>query len=179
MVSNSGSIDASSKNLNGGNIEVTGKEISIKSGSKLLASGKTGGGDVLIGGDWKGSGDLLQSTYTTVEKNTLIDASSTKSGDGGKIVVWSDIKNSKSSTSVNGTLLAYAIDGDGGKIETSGATLEHKNIKINASSKNGKSGLWLIDPYTYTIGGLSAGTIELTLAMGTSVSVLTLSLIHI
>ena len=70
-------------------------------------------------------------------------------------------------------MLAYAVDGDGGKIETSGATLEHKNIKINASSKNGKSGLWLIDPYTYTIGGLSAGTIELTLAMGTSVSVLT------
>ena len=173
MVSNSGSIDVSSKNSNGGNIEVTGKEISIKSGSKLLASGKTGGGDVLIGGDWKGSGDLLQSTYPTVEKNTLIDASSSTSGDGGKIVVWSDIKNSKSKTSVNGTLLAYAVDGDGGKIETSGATLEHKNIKINASSKNGKSGLWLIDPYTYTIGGLSAGTIELTLAMGTSVSVLT------
>ncbi len=175
MVSNSGSIDVSSKNSNGGNIELTGNEISIKSGSKLLASGKTGGGNVLIGGDWKGSGELLQSTYATVEKNSLIDASSTSSGDGGKIVVWSDIKNSKSKTSVNGTLLAYAIDGNGGKIETSGALVNTEKIKVNASSKNGNSGLWLVDPYDYTIGSQQASNISSTLSGGTSVTILTTS----
>ena len=173
MVSNSGSIDVSSKNFNGGNIEVTGKEISIKSGSKLLASGKTGGGDVLIGGDWKGSGDLLQSTYTTVEKNTLIDASSTSSGDGGKIVIWSDIKNSKSKTSVNGTLLAHAVDGDGGEIETSGSNVDTTGIKVNAGSKKGKGGLWLIDPYDYIIGNTQAASISTVLNSGTNVTILT------
>ena len=149
LVDNSGILDVSSSTDKAGSVEITGKEILINSGSKILAKGKNGGGDVLIGGDWKGSGDLLQATYTTVDKNTLIDASSSGKGDGGKIVVWSDIKNSKSKTSANGTLLAYAVDGDGGKIETSGSTLDTKGITVNAGSKNGKGGLWLLDPYDY------------------------------
>ena len=173
LVDNSGTINVSSSTGKAGSVEVTGKEISINSGSKILAKGKNGGGDVLIGGDWKGSGDLLQATYTTVEKNTLIDASSTGKGDGGKIVVWSDIKNSKSKTSANGTLTASAVDGDGGKIETSGATVNTNNIKVNAGSENGKGGLWLVDPYDYTIGAREASSISSTLNSGTSVTILT------
>ena len=75
LVDNSGILDVSSTTDKAGSVEITGKEILINSGSKILAKGKNGGGDVLIGGDWKGSGDLLQATFTTVEKNTLIDAS--------------------------------------------------------------------------------------------------------
>ena len=173
LVDNSGILDVSSSTGKAGSVEITGKEISINSGSKILAKGKNGGGDILIGGDWKGSGDLLQSTYVTVQQNTLIDASSTDKGDGGKIVVWSDIKNSKSKTSVNGTLLAYAVDGDGGKIETSGSSLDTKGIIVNAGSKNGKGGLWLIDPYDYIIGKTQAKSISKVLNTGTSVTILT------
>ena len=172
-VVSSGRIDVSSDNSKAGQIEITGKEIIVESGSKLVASGKTGGGNVLIGGDWKGSGKLLQATYATVEKNTLIDASSTSSGDGGKIVIWSDIKNSKSKTSANGTLLAYAVDGDGGKIETSGSAVDTTGIKVNAGSKKGKGGLWLVDPYDYIIGASQASSISTVLNNGTNVTILT------
>ena len=174
-VVSSGKIDVSSDNSKAGKIEITGKEISIQSGSNILAKGAKGGGEILIGGDWQGKGNLLQATYATVEKNTLIDASSTKTGDGGKIVIWSDIKDQDSVTKVNGTLKAKSIDGAGGKIETSGAVINTDGIKVDASSQKGEGGLWLIDPYNYTINQTQANTILGTLNSGTSVTITTSS----
>ena len=172
-VISSGTIDVSSDNSKAGSIEITGKEISIQSGSNILAKGSEGGGEILIGGDWQGNGDLLQATYTNVEKDTLIDASSTKTGDGGKIVIWSDIKDKDSITNVQGSLKATSVDGTGGDIETSGAVINTDGIKIDASSQKGKGGLWLIDPYNYTIGDSEATTIKNLLNSGTNVSILT------
>ena len=167
-----GTIDASS-NAKGGDIEITGQEIQVKSNSKLLATGETGGGNILVGGDWQGSNGILQATYTTVEKDTLIDASSKGIGDGGKIVVWSDIHNSNSKTSVNGQLFSKANIGDGGKIETSGSLINTESATINASSVTSKGGLWLIDPYDYTITTSAANQITNTLNSGTNVSIQT------
>jgi hypothetical protein len=172
-VINSGNLDVSSDNSKAGKIEITGKEISIHSGSNVLAKGAKGGGEILIGGDWQGKGSMQQAIYTTVEKDTLIDASSTKTGDGGKIVIWSDIKDKNSITKVDGTLKAKSIDGTGGKIETSGAALNTDGIKVDASSQKGKGGLWLIDPYDYTINQAQANFIKSTLEMGTDVTVTT------
>ena len=167
-----GTIDASS-NAKGGDIEITGKEIQVKSNSKLLATGDTGGGNILVGGDWQGSNGILQATYTTVEKDSLIDVSSLGVGDGGKIVVWSDIKDANSKTTVNGQLFSKANIGDGGKIETSGSLINTEGAKINASAVTGKGGLWLIDPYDYIIDSNAATQITSTLNSGTNVSVLT------
>jgi hypothetical protein len=167
-----GNIDTSS-NTKGGDIEITGKEIQIKSNSKLLATGDTGGGNILVGGDWQGSSGILQATYNTVEKDSLIDVSSLGVGDGGKIVVWSDIKDSNSKTTVNGQLFSKANIGDGGKIETSGSLINTEGAEINASAVTGKGGLWLIDPYDYIITSSAATSITSTLNSGTNVSVLT------
>ena len=167
-----GTINASS-NTKGGDIEITGKEIQIKSNSKLLATGDIGGGNILVGGDWQGSNGILQATYTAVEKDTLIDTSSLGVGDGGKIVVWSDIKDSNSKTIVNGQLSSKANIGDGGKIETSGSLINTEGAKINASAVTGKGGLWLIDPYDYTITTSAANQITSTLNSGTNVSIQT------
>ena len=172
-VINSGNLDVSSDNSKAGKIEITGKEISIHSGSNVLAKGAKGGGEILIGGDWQGKGSMQQATYTTVEKDTLIDASSTKTGDGGKIVIWSDIKDKNSVTKVDGTLKAKSVDGTGGKIETSGAALNTDGIKVDASSQKGKGGLWLIDPYDYTINQAQADIIRNSLELGTDVTVTT------
>ena len=155
-----GTIDASS-NAKGGDIEITGKEIQIKSNSKLLATGDTGGGNILVGGDWQGSNGILQATYTTVEKDTLIDTSSLGVGDGGKIVVYSDIKDPNSKTIARGTFLALGgvKGGNGGNIETSGSSIDFEGIQVDTKAPKGNVGLWLIDPYNYTINSSAASAI--------------------
>ena len=59
----SSKLDVNSSTGKGGDIEIAGKELNLVS-AKLSADGKEGGGKILIGGDWQGKGDLLQSTYT-------------------------------------------------------------------------------------------------------------------
>ena len=102
---------------------------------------------------------MLQSTYTSIDKNSVLSASATESGAGGTIVAWSNIKDSNSVTSVYGTLTAKGIDGDGGQIETSGAVLNYNGIKVNTSSLTGNYGNWLLDPTNITIGSSEASTI--------------------
>ena len=43
------------------------------------------------------------------------------------------------------------IKGNGGRIETSGRSLDINNIKISTKSNVGEDGQWLIDPYDITI----------------------------
>src|SRR6056300_1727219 len=153
-VVNSGTLSVNSTEDKGGNIEITGDKITIEENSKLTATGKTGGGQILVGGSWQNSdSSVYQSTVTTVQKNTLIEASATLNGDGGEIVIWSDITNNKSITTVNGTLYAKggSEGGDGGRIETSGYNLDSENASISTNAKYGNNGIWLLDPYSLYI----------------------------
>ena len=168
----SGNLNSSNENGKGGTIEITAKDIDVNA-AKISADGNTGGGKVLIGGDWQGSGDLLQATYVNVDDATIISANASTSGAGGKIVLWSDIKDKNSITTVNGSLFAKGIDGDGGKIETSGSVINTDRIIVNASSKLSRGGLWLIDPYDYTIDATAVSNITSALNSGTSVTVAT------
>ena len=51
----SGNLNSNNENGKGGTIEITGKDIDVNSAT-ITANGQTGGGKVLIGGDWQGSG---------------------------------------------------------------------------------------------------------------------------
>jgi len=153
----SGTLNSNSDTSNGGSVEVTAKEIDINTAT-ITADGKTGGGTILVGGDWQGSGDLLQATYLNIDSNSKITANALTSGSGGTIVAWSDIKNSNSLTTVSGTLEAKGIDGSGGQIETSGADLDINGIRVNTSSVSGSYGNWLVDPTDLTIGSSEAST---------------------
>ena len=154
----SGTLSSNSETSNGGAIEVTAKDIDVNAAT-ISADGKTGGGKILIGGDWQGSGDLLQATYLNIDSNSKITANALTSGSGGTIVAWSDIKNSNSLTTVSGTLEAKGIDGSGGQIETSGAELDINGIKVSTSSVTGNYGNWLVDPPdTLDIDSLTVAT---------------------
>ena len=50
-VSISGSIDVSSDTSTGGSVHVTGSKVGLFADASIDASGETGGGEVLIGGD--------------------------------------------------------------------------------------------------------------------------------
>lgn len=190
-VINIGTVSVNSQNNQGGDIEITADDIKIKSGSTLSAKGRTGGGKILVGGSWQNSDtNVYQATTTTVESGSLIDASATDNGDGGEVVIWSDIYDSNSITKAQGTINANAgpNGGDGGRIETSGYKLITDGVSGSASSNFGVAGLWLFDPTNIEIGSsgssadgtddgsnLTASSINSLLNAGTSVTVTTQS----
>ncbi len=152
----SGIVDASGKNPGetGGYVEIFGRDISL-SDSFIDVTGEFSGGKVLIGGGWKGSkvGNNNPAKKVTVDVNSIIDASATTSGDGGDIVIWSDVPDPASETRVHGDLRADGggFLGNGGRIETSGYSLFTRDIRVSTKSLTGATGLWLLDPGTITI----------------------------
>ncbi|NCW78730.1 MAG: filamentous hemagglutinin N-terminal domain-containing protein [Oxalobacteraceae bacterium] len=173
----SGRLDVSSSSAKGGHIQVTGSDIHLTSGATLNASGSTGGGTVLVGGGWQGSGGLPQATTVTMAKGAEIDASAVDQGDGGTVVLWSDIHNAESITAVKGLIkaVAGALSGDGGKVETSGRILDAEGASVLAGTTKGNSGLWLLDPDNLTIDAAGRTSITNALNNGTSVEINTSS----
>ena len=111
-------IDAiSTGDFNGGTIEIFGLNITLSGDAILNASGKTGGGDIRVGGGSMGVGNVIADTVT-VGTNVEITSSATGSGDGGDVVIWSE-----SNTEFNGTIKSEGRlpDTTGGDIEIASA----------------------------------------------------------
>ncbi|HLN22651.1 MAG TPA: hypothetical protein VK558_01560, partial [Patescibacteria group bacterium] len=118
-------------------------------GSRLDASGATGGGTVLVGGDWQGAAGTYQATMVSMAQGAVIDASATQNGNGGKVVVRSDVTNAASLTTVDGSITTTGAGGGaGGNIETSGYQLA-----VGGAINAGSGGQWLLDPSDITITG--------------------------
>lgn len=181
----SGKIRAGGKKRSqrGGRVHVTGRNIEL-TGADIDASGKAGGGEVLIGGAYKGgpldgassigylqSGDLVSiltghnagaagnnyiptSETVFVGSETTINVSALEDGNGGRAILWAD-----GTTIFNGSILARGgnLGGDGGFIETSGAGRlgVGATASVDALAPNGAVGDWLLDPFSVTI--LSGG----------------------
>ena len=152
-----GTVDVSGKTSgqSGGSVVATAEHVGLL-GGHIDASGDTGGGTVLIGGDYEGKNPQVpNATATFVGADASISADALSQGDGGKIIVWSD-----GATRAYGTISARggAQGGDGGLIETSGLWLDVNGIKTDASAKHGNSGTWLLDPNNITIQAAGAET---------------------
>ena len=72
QTTNSGKLVASSKNNSGGLIQVTADEIKLTSTASLNASGATGGGTVLVGGDYQGKNPLVRNAKTVIAEQGSI-----------------------------------------------------------------------------------------------------------
>jgi filamentous hemagglutinin family protein len=166
----SGTLSAAGKKngTTGGTILVTGEDIQFVN-AVVDASGSAGGGKVLIGGDWAGGNptsglvnnqsakleNFLIPTATTVsvDAGTTINASAKDSGNGGKVILWSD-----QLTTFAGTILARGgvQSGNGGFVETSG----HQSLTVagtvDLSAPQGRHGTWLLDPVNVTIDNVAA-----------------------
>ncbi|MEI7609984.1 MAG: filamentous hemagglutinin N-terminal domain-containing protein [Rhodospirillaceae bacterium] len=168
VVQVSGTLDASGKaaGRTGGMVTATGDSMRVKSGARIDVSGTAGGGQALIGGDFRGGGasaaeyaeyalrparkPVPPAETTTVEAGAVLNADALSTGRGGELIVWSD-----GATSVKGGLTARggAGGGDGGFIETSGHWLDQTGATISATASHGVGGTWLLDPYNLTISG--------------------------
>src|SRR3954462_7124653 len=147
----------------GGTIVVSGEHIKVAN-AKIDASGRRGGGKILIGGDWGGGHPDLSlvtnasaklenftiatATTVSVDANSTINASATGRGHGGKVVLWSD-----NQTTFAGTILAKggAKSGDGGFVEVSSHGQLAFTGHVDSSAPRGKAGTLLLDPEHYYI----------------------------
>ena len=162
----SGTVSASgrSKGGTGGTVQVTGENIQVTA-ANIDVSGDAGGGKVLLGGDWGGgkptlglvnnpsakleSSAIPTATTVNVDAATTINASATGSGNGGKVIVWSD-----AATTFAGTILAGggALSGTGGFVETSSKGQLNFTGQVDTKAPNGAAGTLLLDPADYYIG---------------------------
>ena len=142
----------------GGSIKVLGDYVAITDNAVLDASGHSGGGEVLVGGDRGGADGTRTSQGTYVGKNTTLRADATHAGDGGKVVIWSD-KTTRSYGWISAR--GGVLSGDGGFVETSG--LEYLDVTnsplVHARSGNAedRGGEWLLDPFNVDIVDTCAG----------------------
>lgn len=142
VVSVSGTLDASNASGHGGTVRVLGDKVGLF-GAHVDASGATGGGTVMVGGGARGQGPERNATATYVSQDSTVWADATQQGDGGTVIVWSEMVSR-----VFGHISARggASGGDGGFVETSG----HLDLQISGTpqvtASHGKGGTWLIDP---------------------------------
>ena len=127
----------------GGTIHLLGERVGLTGNARVDASGNAGGGTVLVGGDYRGQNPAIANAKQVyVSGDASIRADAIESGNGGKVIAWSD-----GITRVYGSISARggARSGDGGFIETSGHTLDMRG-RVDTRAPNGRTGTLLLDP---------------------------------
>ncbi|MEI7460018.1 MAG: hypothetical protein WCK15_11470, partial [Pirellula sp.] len=130
----------------GGSIFLLGDTVRALNHSVVDVSGGKGGGQILVGGDERGSNPIIRNaTQTSIATQAVLNADARILGNGGKIVVWA---NDTAVVDGSGNIRARggALGGNGGWIETSGKRMLFVKDAPNASAANGLAGTWLLDP---------------------------------
>ncbi|WP_186766644.1 beta strand repeat-containing protein [Puniceibacterium confluentis] len=131
---------------NGGDITITGAQI-LLDGADIDASGASGG-QIRIGGDYQGAGSLQTAQRLSVDLSSRISANATGEGDGGRIILWSDLY-----TEFDGEIAARGGEtgGDGGFVEVSGRQMLDFTGRVDTRAPEGAAGTLLLDPVDVTI----------------------------
>ncbi len=135
----------------GGQIRLLGPQVGVTDAAVIDVSGHTGGGTLLIGGDYHGENPAIDNADAVyVGAKTTLKADAVENGDGGKIVVWSD-----TATRSYGAISARggAQGGDGGFVENSSGRNMDFHAEVHVDAANGEGGTLLLDPSTITIVG--------------------------
>ncbi|HEY6510140.1 MAG TPA: filamentous hemagglutinin N-terminal domain-containing protein, partial [Vicinamibacterales bacterium] len=116
-----GTVEAKGSAGKGGEIQALGVRVGVVGHGVIDASGDTGGGTVLVGGDYQGKNAAVQNAERTyIGSDGVIRADAMTTGDGGRVIVWAD-----DATAFHGYVSARggAQGGNGGFVETSGKHL--------------------------------------------------------
>ncbi|NES83534.1 MAG: filamentous hemagglutinin N-terminal domain-containing protein, partial [Moorea sp. SIO2B7] len=138
QVTSSGSLTAP-----GGIVRVLGNQVSLFGNASINVSSATGGGTVLIGGNFPGIGTIPTAKRTYIDTGVSINADALSNGNGGNVIVWADeVTGFYGNISAKGGLSL----GNGGFVEVSGK--EHLIFRgnVDTSAVNGLSGTLLLDP---------------------------------
>jgi filamentous hemagglutinin family protein len=150
-----GEASARGETHHGGKIQILGQRVGLFGDAVVDVSGQTGGGEVLVGGDFQGKGDTQTAQQAQVGRNASIHADAIDSGDGGKIITWAD-----DFTLFHGEASATggAASGDGGFIEISGKQNLNFDGLVDTRAANGETGTVLFDPRNISVFSGSANT---------------------
>jgi filamentous hemagglutinin family protein len=137
-------VEATSAAGKGGSVEVQGDTVALTGDASIDVSGRTGGGSVLVGGDYRGANpDVQNASGAFIGSGASIRADALESGDGGRVVVWSN-----EATRVHGSISARgAGGGSGGFVETSSKGY----LEVTTTPNLGAGGTWLLDPYNIEV----------------------------
>jgi filamentous hemagglutinin family protein len=139
-----GRVEAKGAQGTGGEAKLLGERVGLVNQASVDASGRTGGGTVLVGGDYQGRNPDVQNarvTYVAPDASLVADAGA--AGDGGKVIVWAD-----GTTRYAGAISARggAASGNGGFAEVSGKdSLEYAGV-ADLRAPSGTTGTLLLDP---------------------------------
>ena len=157
VVANSGTLDVAGveAGATGGTVKLLGENVGLFHGTRIDASGHSGGGTVLIGGNLQGSGPEQNASHTYVGSDVKINADAVVQGDGGTVIVWSN-----DGTRFHGDISARggAEGGDGGFVEVSGKHGLVFDGNVTTSAPKGRAGTLLLDPDDLFIVDGAAGT---------------------
>ena len=149
IVVSQSALRANATNGDGGEIAVTADDLEFTGHNSLTADGASGGGDIKIGGGYKGQDSTLANAQQTIlSAETAVSASATERGDGGEVIVWAD-----GDTFFAGHIAAKggALGGDGGFAEVSGKGRLAFVGSVDLTAAQGATGALLLDPYNLTI----------------------------
>jgi len=146
QITNTGTISTSGNAMDqvGGDILILADHILIGDGSIVTATGDSGGGSIRIGGDYQGGNGVPTSDMIYVSEQAILNANSTRRGNGGRIILWSD-----TNTRFYGH--AEAMGDEGGFIEISSKGFLDFNGTADLRGRNGVNGTLLLDPTNITI----------------------------
>lgn len=139
-----GHITARGSEGKGGDIRVLGERVALESDAHIDASGLTGGGQILVGGDFQGKNSEVQNAGRVfVGDGASLTANAIGKGDGGRIIVWSD-----ENTRYFGSLAVRGgpQGGNGGFAEVSGKQNLQFSGRADLTAPAGTMGFLLLDP---------------------------------
>ncbi|NJL91362.1 MAG: hypothetical protein HC916_17430, partial [Coleofasciculaceae cyanobacterium SM2_1_6] len=129
----------------------------------INANGATGGGTVRLGGEYLGGIDTgiapalrFNSQRTLVDRNSLIRANATLTGEGGRVIVWAD-----QNTGYFGRITGRGATGRGAFVEVSGRENLAFDGRVEIPGANGLLGSLLLDPLNVVISGVGTNNAEI------------------
>ncbi|MBX3654006.1 MAG: filamentous hemagglutinin N-terminal domain-containing protein [Ramlibacter sp.] len=140
----------------GGSVDVLGDRVALFGAASVDVSGGQGGGQVRIGGDYRGANASVPNAKRTfVGEDVSIRADAGTVGDGGRVIVWSD-----EATRLGGTISARggAQGGNGGFAEVSGKDYLSYTGRADLRAPHGDTGTLLLDPANITIQNTGPST---------------------
>lgn len=143
IISHSGTIRVQKTDGQAGNVTLSADLIMLDQYSIINASGTSGGGQIHIGGGWKGQDPAIPNAQVTIVKeNAVIFADALKEGSGGTVVIWSD-----QATTFLGNISATGRGQEayGGLAEIASKYMLHYDGNVVLNADNGSSGTLLLE----------------------------------